>query len=86
VWFKRECLDHVLELSGRPQSAVLPANADEKWTAIMANSLFYDSWAVWQRNLEQIGRLLEKTALYRLQVGTQPAGSVAAVKAMMASS
>jgi hypothetical protein len=75
----------LLDLSGRPQSSLLPAAPDEVWRSIMANSLFYDSWQVWQQNLQQIGRLLEKATLYRLQAGTEPVGLVEIVRTMLGS-
>jgi hypothetical protein len=73
----------LLELSGKAPTTLAPVTEDDVWPAIMANSLFYDSWQVWQRNLEQIGRLLEQAVLHRLWVGTDSAGLVTVVQRMM---
>lgn len=66
----------LLARHGRPESEVRPATREEVMAAVMANSIFYDTAAVWQRNLGLISRLVDGAALHHLMVGTEAAGIV----------
>ena len=61
-----------------------PAGDDEVAEAVLANSLFLDSPAVWQRNLAAIDRLLARARCYHLTIGRDADRLVAAVAALAA--
>lgn len=62
------------------QTSWSAAGTEEVWTAIMANSLYYDSPEIWKRNLDQIERVLAHSRYYHLRIGSDPAGILAAVE------
>lgn len=66
--------------SEQKDSHLRPATLEEMWEAVMANSLHYDTFAAWQRNLAQVERLVNYGRLYHLSVGTDVAGMLAAVE------
>jgi hypothetical protein len=55
------------------------ASRQDVETAIMRNSLYYDTPAAWRRNLLMIQRLLDRAGCRHLVIGTDPDGIVAAV-------
>lgn len=65
----------------RPETTLAPAAPATIWEAIMANSLFYDTPATWQRNLAQIERLVSRARAHHLTIGTDPAAIVATINA-----
>ena len=48
----------LLERTDGPDTTWQPASPDAVMTAVMHNSLFYDTWPVWEKNLAAIERLL----------------------------
>ena len=70
----------LLTRTDEPATTWRPASADEIAACVMANSLFYDTTEVWQRNLTAIDRLLAHTRGYHLAIGRDPEKLVAAVE------
>jgi hypothetical protein len=48
------------------------------------NSLFFDTDAVWRRNLALIGRLLDVARCHHLAIGSDAGGILAAVESLWA--
>jgi hypothetical protein len=69
----------LLSRSEAPDTRVNLAPLSDIRKAVMANSLFYDSTEVWNRNLAQIERLLEQARCYHFQAGTKFSGVMDAV-------
>jgi hypothetical protein len=61
-----------------------PASRQAVETAIMDNSLFYDTKQVWRRNLAGIEQLVDAARWHHLAIGTDPEGIVAAISALWA--
>ena len=61
------------------RTRVEAASRQDVETAIMRNSLYYDTPAAWRRNLLMIQRLLDRAGCRHLVIGTDPDGIVAAV-------
>ncbi|HJW90874.1 MAG TPA: hypothetical protein VJ436_09585 [Anaerolineales bacterium] len=55
------------------------ASPESLYPAIMENSLHYDTQALWERNLAQIERLVEKARCHRLEIGDDAQEILAAV-------
>ncbi len=66
----------LLERHDQPVTLLQAVTEQEMWTAVMKNSLYYDTEAVWQRNLEQLERLLSRTQAFRLVIGTDTEGLI----------
>ncbi len=62
-----------------PDSRVTAVSPEQVWTAIMQNSLYFDDTAVWQRNLAQLAKFMEGTAVYRVMIGVNEDGMVKAL-------
>jgi hypothetical protein len=56
-----------------------PADQEQVLAAIVRNSLFYDTDAVWERNLASIQTLLERATLWTLDIGADQARIVETV-------
>lgn len=69
----------LLARSDRPATLLRPASISEVMERVMANSLYYDTAGVWQRNLASIRPLVEQARSYHLQVGSDPAGLAATI-------
>ena len=63
----------LLERWDRPESRIEPLSEEELWPEIMVNSLHYDHDGLWKENLDRIERLLHKSNLHRLHIGTSEA-------------
>ena len=63
-------------------SQTRPAAADAVWAAVMRNSLYYDTPAVWQRNLTALAPLIARTRAYHLTLGRDEARLLDAVEAL----
>jgi hypothetical protein len=63
----------LLERWDRPESRIEPLSEEELWPEIMVNSLHYDHDGLWKENLDRIERLLRKSNLHRLHIGTSEA-------------
>jgi hypothetical protein len=61
------------------QTRLLPVAESTLWEALMYNSLYYDTEAIWQRNLAQIERLVAHAAWHHLVIGSDPEQLVAAL-------
>jgi hypothetical protein len=59
-----------------------PASQAEVWADVMQNSLYYDTEAIWVRNLANIEGLLSRTRFHHLTVGTDAGGIIAAVQTL----
>ena len=70
----------LMSRSGRSQTELRPAMADEVAEAIMANSLYFDTETVWSRNLELIGDLVDNAVCHHLEAGTDAKGLVKALE------
>ena len=62
-----------------PETLVTAVTRQQLHKAVMLNSLFYDTSAIWQRNLAQLQPLLDKAAAHQLTIGTNPEGIIQAV-------
>lgn len=69
----------LLHHTGSSATYFVTATRAEIMEAIMTNSLFYDTAAVWQRNLALIDQLVKVAAWHHLAIGTDPSGLVAKV-------
>ncbi|MEI2609998.1 MAG: hypothetical protein V9G20_15350 [Candidatus Promineifilaceae bacterium] len=74
----------LLRRSGQRETRVEPAPLATVWEAVMANSIFYDTAAAWQHNLQQAKRLIAAASHYHLVIGTEPTGIIAAVERLWA--
>ncbi len=72
----------LLERQESPDTLWQPAPPAAVMTAVMHNSLFYDSWPIWEKNLAGIERLLTGARAYRLAIGSDTAALVAAVESL----
>lgn len=70
----------LLERSTGEATSWRPATGEAVAAAVMANSLFYDTPAVWRENLAAIDRLLARSRTYHLTIGRDPVALIAAVK------
>jgi hypothetical protein len=68
----------VMERSGTLGEALSPLGARQ----VQANSLFYDSERVWQRNLAQLGPVLASARCHRLSIGLTGGPSESAVNGL----
>jgi hypothetical protein len=62
-----------------PETLVTAVTRQQLHEAVMLNSLFYDTPAIWQRNLAQLQPFLDKAAAHQLTIGTNPEGIIQAV-------
>ena len=69
----------LLRRSADADTHLQPASYDSILDAALVNSLFYDTPAVWRRNLALIHRLLERASFYDLAIGSDADGIVAAL-------
>ncbi len=69
----------LLEQSGESQTRLVPASRAEALDAVMANSLYYDTEAVWQQNLAAIQPLIERARFHCLAIGSDGDALVATV-------
>ena len=69
----------LLERWDRSESRIEPLSEDQLWDEIMVNSLHYDTPELWNENLRRVHRLLERSTLHRLQIGTSETGILNAV-------
>lgn len=60
----------LLERHDRPETLLQAVTEQDVRAAVMGNSLYYDTEVVWQRNLEQLERLLSRGRAFRLVIGT----------------
>jgi hypothetical protein len=60
----------LLERWDKSESKIEPLSEDEAWSAIMVNSLHYDTPELWNENLRRIDLMLGKANLHRLRIGT----------------
>lgn len=72
----------LLERQEKAETSWYPASADAVWEAVMQNSLFYDSWPVWEQNLVGIERLLANAQAYHLRIGRDRAAMLGAIEAL----
>lgn len=72
----------LLERQEKSETSWHPASADAVWAAVMQNSLFYDNWPVWERNLAGIERLLDGAGAYHLRIGRDPSAMLNAVESL----
>lgn len=54
-----------------PDTRVTAVPPEQAWEAVMQNSLYFDHEDVWQRNLAQLMRFMEGTAVCRVWIGTE---------------
>lgn len=59
-----------------------PASQAEVWADVMQNSLYYDTEAIWVRNLANIERLLTRTRFHHLTVGVDTGDIVSAIEGL----
>lgn len=69
----------LLQRHDSPQTMLTPATETAVWSAIMQNSLFYDTLTIWERNLAQIARVVRRARAHYLTIGHDPADIVAVV-------
>lgn len=69
----------LLSRSGTTETFLTPADETAVWQAVMANSLFYDTQAVWQRNIATLRPVVARARWHHLAIGTDAAGIVTAV-------
>jgi hypothetical protein len=60
-----------------------PATLAAVQDAVLLNSLFYDTPAIWQRHLRQIETVLQQAAPFHLTIGTDAQGIVTAVNQLI---
>ena len=73
----------LLRQNGQRDTIISPAARDEVWSAVMANSIFYDDEAAWQRNLAQAERLVAAARACHLAIGTSPHAIVDTVSQLL---
>jgi hypothetical protein len=73
----------LLSRNGRVKSELSQADKAEALRAAMVNSLFYDTSGVWQKNFEQIERLVEQADCYHLSVGADVDDIIRVVDGLM---
>jgi hypothetical protein len=73
----------LLTRSGTRDTHLTPATRPAVMEAVMLNSLFYDTAAVWRRNLTSIGQLVDRARLHHLAIGSDSAGIVATVAPLL---
>jgi hypothetical protein len=56
-----------------------PASRQAVESSVMENSLFYDTWQVWRRNLKSIEQVLDAAQWHHLLIGTDPGRIVTAI-------
>ena len=59
----------LLERWDKSESTIEPLTEDDVWREIMANSLHYDTQAMWSENLRRIDLLLRHSNLHRMRIG-----------------
>lgn len=65
---------------GKPaQTDVIPLSPDEAWTGIMANTVYWDEPARLAPHTGPLQALLRIARVYRLKIGSDPAGIIAAI-------
>ena len=64
---------------GHPETTLRSAEETAVWEAIVHNSLYYDSEAVWSKNLAQLRPLINQAKAYHLTIGTDEAQLLAAL-------
>ena len=69
----------LLSRGERQETIVWPATRAEVMDAVMGNSLFYDSSAIWRRNLQAIAALVDRAHWHHLAIGSSAQGIVKAV-------
>jgi hypothetical protein len=74
----------LLNRSSSEQTLLTPATRASASEAVVLNSLFFDTEAVWRRNLVLIGRLLDRARCHHLAVGSEAGGILAAVDSLWA--
>jgi hypothetical protein len=62
-----------------PDTRIKPATRTEVMSAIIENSIYYDTATAWRRNLTPIERLVKGVQGHHLIIGTAAEGIVAAV-------
>ena len=66
-----------------PASSLEPVSSQAVVEALMENSLYYDSRQVWQVNLSLLEEVVARARCHRLTIGSDGAGVVAAVEALL---
>ncbi|MEZ4514344.1 MAG: hypothetical protein R3C62_20910 [Chloroflexota bacterium] len=66
----------------QPETTVWAAQETAVWEAIIQNSLYYDSEAVWTQNLAQLQPLVKQAKAYHLTIGSDEAQLLAALHAL----
>ncbi len=70
----------LLSRHDRPETMIEPAGRTAVWQSVMANSLYYDETAVWQRNLTQLEPLIRRAQSFRLTIGADSDQLVAVLR------
>jgi hypothetical protein len=73
----------LLNRNGRAKTTVSAAGKREALETALVNSLYYDDAAGWQKNFEQIARLVEQADCYHLSVGTEVGDMIRVVDGLM---
>jgi hypothetical protein len=60
----------LVQRSSTRHSFSQPATPEDTWDALMENSMHYDDWPIWERNLQTIAPLVEQATTYHLHIGT----------------
>ena len=76
----------LLARNGRSGTHIEPLARQELWDAVMENSLFYDTADIWRTNLLKIDALMQRAELFRLSLGSDAEGIVAAIDQLWTSS
>lgn len=64
------------------ESRIRPATMDAVWATLMENSVFYDSEAMWLKNLETVAPLIERVRAFHLEIGRNPTHILATVRSI----
>ena len=62
----------LLTRNGREKTTLTSAELSDVWPAVVENSVFYDSAAAWNINLQQAARVVEQSTHWHLSIGTDP--------------
>jgi len=71
-----------VERGGTPQTEVMPLSPDEAWSRIMANTIYWDEPARLTPHTGMLQAMLRIVNIYRLRIGSDPAGIVATIEGL----
>jgi hypothetical protein len=66
----------------RPETTIRSAELSAVWEAVMLNSLYYDTQAVWESNLIQLERVVAQADAYHLTIGTDEVELLSAINSL----